>query len=143
MQSLAAWAGASQQGRPEHRTLTESEVHALCQGGLVDVGAHTVSHPVLSKLSDVEQEAEIVNSKSELERIVGRPILGLAYPFGTRADYSKTTTRLTSDAGFAYACSNFPETVHWQSDCYQLPRFLVRDWSADEFSHHLEEWFAA
>src|SRR5262249_24843168 len=47
---LVAWAGAGRLARPTHRRLSPDELLILAQGSLVEVGAHTVTHPVLSGL---------------------------------------------------------------------------------------------
>jgi peptidoglycan/xylan/chitin deacetylase (PgdA/CDA1 family) len=138
---LLAWAGLQAEGRPDHRALTSDELQALARGGLVEIGAHTVTHPVLSALPIQAQREEIVAGKRRLEEVVGQPVTSFSYPFGGRPHYSADTIRLVKEAGFDCACSNFPGHVQWKTDPYQLPRFLVRDWDGDEFARRLEGWF--
>lgn len=141
---LAEWAGVQAQGRPENRPLNEVELRALAgEGSLVEVGAHTMTHPVLSSLSPSAQQSEIADSKQRLEDIVGQQIVSFSYPFGGRDDYTAETVKFVRDAGFACSCSNFPGVVNRGSDRYQLPRFLVRDWDGDEFARRLRGWLAA
>lgn len=142
LEQLVAWAGLDANGRPDYRALTGDEVRVLVQDGLVEIGAHTVSHPVLSALPIEAQGAEIANSKWRLEGILGRPVTSFSYPFGGQGDYTTDTVKLVRDAGFDCACSNFPGLVRFDSDPYQLPRFLVRDWDGEEFARRLEGWFA-
>jgi peptidoglycan/xylan/chitin deacetylase (PgdA/CDA1 family) len=142
LEQLAAWAGLAVEGRPAYRALTSDEVKALAQDGLVEVGAHTMTHPVLSNLPGEAQQAEIVSSKRRLEELLGQPVTSFSYPYGTQSDYTTDTVRLVREAGFDCACSNFPGLVTFASDPYQLPRFLVRDWDGGEFARRLEGWFA-
>ncbi|HET8721101.1 MAG TPA: polysaccharide deacetylase family protein, partial [Nitrospira sp.] len=83
----------------------------------------------------------ITASKDCLEALTGRPVTTFAYPYGTRADYTNDTARLVKEAGFALACSNYPEAVSGTSDVYQLPRFVVRDWSEERFASTLATWW--
>ena len=91
LDQLRALACADRTARPTHRPLSELEVCELAQGGLVEIGAHTVTHPVLARLPLPEQEAEIRQSKACLEKILGRPVTSFAYPYGWRSDYTPAT----------------------------------------------------
>ena len=138
---IAAWAGLGAEARPTHRTLTHDEVQTLGQGGLIEVAAHSMTHPVLSNLSIEEQQGEIITSKQRLQEILGQSVSSFSYPYGTQADYTSDTITLVKDAGFDCACSNFPGQVQSGTDLYELPRLLVRDWDGDEFAKQLRAWF--
>ena len=125
--------------RPAHRMMSEGEVRELASDGLIDVGAHTITHPVLSLRSTADQHREIVDSKKALERILDREVTTFSYPYGTRRDYTGETVELTRTAGFTCACSNFNEPIGRQTDLFQLPRVLVRDWDGETFLRHIEE----
>ena len=146
---LSEWAGAAKSGRPTHRALDAGALGQLAAGGLIEIGAHTVTHPVLSACpatggsnDTASASAEIRNSKAELESIVGRPVTSFSYPYGTRADYTAETVDLLRGAGFACACSNFFGPVRPDTDRYQLPRVIVRDWDGAEFARRLERWWS-
>ena len=121
--------------------LTKEDLRRLVEGPWVEVGAHTASHQVLANLSLAEQRAEIASSKQCLEAIVSRPVRTFAYPYGTKTDYSRDTATLVEEEGFALACSNYPETVTSASDVYQLPRFVVRNWTKERFASVLDAWW--
>jgi peptidoglycan/xylan/chitin deacetylase (PgdA/CDA1 family) len=122
------------------RPLSSAEVIELDKGGLVEVGSHTVTHPVLSSLSSETQSSEIEHSKTDLEEMLGRPVTSFAYPYGTRSDYSQETVAAIRRAGYHRACSNFAGFVGPDTDRFQLPRFVVRDWDGDEFNRRLGDW---
>jgi peptidoglycan/xylan/chitin deacetylase (PgdA/CDA1 family) len=142
MQQLAAWAGTDRAVRETHRPMRPEEVARLHEGGLIDVGAHTVTHPVLSAHSQDAQRREIETAKQQLEGILNRRVSAFAYPFGARGDYSANTVEIVRTAGFACACSNFPGWVRRGTNAHELPRYLVRNWNGDEFARNLESWYA-
>ncbi len=128
-------------GRTTHRTLSREEVFALGQGELVEVGAHTVTHPTLSALPATLQRDEIQESRALLEGALDRPVISFSYPHGGRADYTAETIEIVREAGFACACSNFAGVVGQSSDRFQLPRVQVQDWNGEEFVRRLSRWF--
>lgn len=138
LDELLAWAGAELVSRPTHRSLTLEEIFTLKQGELIEVGAHTVTHPLLSALPATLQRNEIQQSKADLEEIVGHQVSSFAYPYG---DYTNETVALVREAGFARACSTIADGVRRRSDCFQLPRVVVEDWDGEEFTRRLENWF--
>ncbi|NPU85316.1 MAG: polysaccharide deacetylase family protein [Syntrophaceae bacterium] len=135
------WAGAEPICRPTHGILSEKEIKRLSESRLAEIGSHTMSHPVLSKLNLDMQRVDIGENKAQLEKIIGRPVNSFSYPFGTETDYTDDTVSLVRQAGFQCACSNFPGVVSRDSDSFQLPRCLIRNWSDEEFEHRLEEFF--
>jgi peptidoglycan/xylan/chitin deacetylase (PgdA/CDA1 family) len=140
LQDLAEWANVPRRVRDTHRTMRANEIVQLNADGLVEIGAHTVTHPVLSLQSLEIQRWEIENSKEKLETILDRPVTTFAYPFGTRGDYNSETVMAVQRAGFSCACSNFPGWVVPGVSPYELPRYLVRDWGGNDFSRQLAEW---
>jgi peptidoglycan/xylan/chitin deacetylase (PgdA/CDA1 family) len=123
----------------DHRPLSADEVLKLAEGNLIEIGAHTMTHPVLSNLAIAEQRTEIFKSKTFLEKILQRPISSFAYPYGARSDYTRDTVSIIEEAGFDCACSNFPGFVRKGADIYELPRVLVRDWDGREFIRRLKK----
>ena len=90
---IARWAGHRRGVRDTHRTLNDSELHELVEGGCIDVGAHTVTHPLLAALTPSAQGVEIRESKRMLEAVIERPVSTFSYPYGTRRDYTSDTVR--------------------------------------------------
>lgn len=138
---LRAWAGAGPSSRPDRRTVSLEELVALSEGGLVEIGAHTVTHPSLSALPGASQRYEIQESKARLEEMLSMPVSSFAYPYGQRSDYSAQTIDIVREAGFACSCSNFAGLVERSTDPFQLPRVFVQDWGGDRFAEELSGWF--
>jgi len=141
--ALRVWAGADAKGRVTHRSLLPAEVCELAEGDGVEVGAHTVTHPVLAALNAEAQRDEVVRSKARLEEILGRQVSSFSYPYGTHADYGPETVDAVKDAGFAYACSNFAGFAGAGTSRFELPRLLIRDWNGDVLARRLREAFDA
>jgi peptidoglycan/xylan/chitin deacetylase (PgdA/CDA1 family) len=72
------------------RMLSWEQVRELQAGG-VEIGAHTVNHPILSAIPAAEQRHEIGESKRMIEERLHAPVTLFAYPNGTRADFDDTT----------------------------------------------------
>src|SRR6266481_6419459 len=90
--------------RPKRAMLTWNEVDAL-RGLGFSVGAHTVTHPILSRVTPERAREEIHGSKDAIERALGVTVGAFAYPNGGPEDYTPTTVRLVQECGFRCAVS--------------------------------------
>jgi peptidoglycan/xylan/chitin deacetylase (PgdA/CDA1 family) len=134
---VAEWSGVQVVCRPSHRTLTPAEAHDLGRDDLVEIGAHTRTHPSLITLDKSTQRYEIEQSKTDLETLFQREIGGFSYPHG---EYTSETAQLVHNAGFAYGCTVHGAVVGSSPDLLQLPRYEVQDWGGDEFKARLQQW---
>jgi peptidoglycan/xylan/chitin deacetylase (PgdA/CDA1 family) len=82
--------------------LSWDDVRALPRLG-VSIGAHTVTHPILSRLTPDRARVEIEESRRMVELGCGRAPRAFAYPNGGPEDYTETTARIVQDAGFSCA----------------------------------------
>jgi peptidoglycan/xylan/chitin deacetylase (PgdA/CDA1 family) len=137
---LISWSGRDAAPRSTHRSLSRDELCALAQGGLVEIGCHTVTHPALSTIAPSSQEREIRESKACLEEVLGHSVTSFAYPYGRSCDYTEWTVSLVREAGFSCACSTSATLVRSQVDCFKLPRFHVPDCNGEELDKHLMTW---
>jgi peptidoglycan/xylan/chitin deacetylase (PgdA/CDA1 family) len=133
--------GATYTGRSQHRALTEGEVRDLAAGELIEIGAHTLTHPILAHLGPEQQQQEIGGSKSRLEALTGKTITSFAYPYGKKNHYNRHSVNTVRTNGFACACSNFGGLVTRSSNRFQLPRFQPMDWDGDRFADVVEGWY--
>ena len=104
------------------------------------LGFHTINHFNLSKLSYDNQKKEIEIGKKSLDARVGKNVEIFAYPFGNKIHYNNDTLKIVKK-NFKYAFSNFEGLVHKDSNIYELPRFLVRDWDIDKFILKFKSFF--
>lgn len=138
LDDLLGWSGIQHQRRLTHRSVSAQEVHTLQQNSLIEIGAHTVNHPFLSTMSVIQQQYEMLESKTRLEEIIQRPVNNFAYPHG---DYTTQTTALARQIGFGAACSTISNKIRRNIDCFELPRMEVKDWDGEEFERQLSRWF--
>jgi peptidoglycan/xylan/chitin deacetylase (PgdA/CDA1 family) len=116
------------------RPMTISEIGRLTRSGLVDLGAHSVSHRPLPALPAALRFAEISRSREHCEYWTGTLPHAFAYPYGeVDADSVSDVAR----AGFRLACSTEEDLVWEKPDLFTLPRFTVLDWDAARFSREL------
>jgi len=104
------------------RMLSWSQIAELASAG-VEIGAHSHGHPELDQLSGRSLQHELERSKELLEDRLGRPVPGLAYPFG----YSSAAVRaVAAGTGYEYACAVANTMVRPHPDRMALPRLTVR-----------------
>lgn len=139
---LWRWKGKKSYAADEHMTLSDRHLRMLAMSDIITIGAHTVSHPSLARLSFEEQEKEIISSIKEIERITNRKIDIFSYPFGRwKNDYNEETLQICRTAGIKKAASTNPGV--WKKNCnsLQIPRNCVRNWNLFEFEAKIEEYW--
>ncbi|MGD1005369.1 MAG: polysaccharide deacetylase family protein [Methanoregulaceae archaeon] len=70
--------------------MNSNEIKDMVNAGM-EFGIHTHTHPCLRKLTEDSQRREIEQSKRYLERITGKPVSSIAYPYGK---YNPTTIKI-------------------------------------------------
>ena len=134
---------ASRVGLPEHSDLmmTRDQVRELHRAG-IEIGAHTITHPILTALGAEEARREISASKSELEAIIGAPVTTFAYPNGKPgADYAGAHVSMVSEAGFEAAFSTAWGSADIGSDVLQMPRIAPWGKSPSRYALQIAESF--
>jgi peptidoglycan/xylan/chitin deacetylase (PgdA/CDA1 family) len=90
--------------------MSRSEILEWLEAGL-EIGAHTVNHPNLSRIPPAEARREIFDSKKILEDLTGRAIVHFCYPHG---GWTPQVRDFVEEAGFETATTcdvgcNFPD----------------------------------
>jgi peptidoglycan/xylan/chitin deacetylase (PgdA/CDA1 family) len=109
--------------------LTSDEVVALARAG-VEIGAHSVSHRNMSRLSPTDVAAEMSGSRARLQALCGQPVDGFAYPAGY---VTPAVTAAARDAGFSYAVGTRSEINIHPLPLYELDRIGMPDVSTADF----------
>ena len=84
-----------------------SDARELSKNG-VELGAHTVSHPILTRISLDEVSGELLQSKQHVEAEIGKPVLSFAYPNGQSSDFNNEIIDRVHQAGFEIAFTLLP-----------------------------------
>jgi peptidoglycan/xylan/chitin deacetylase (PgdA/CDA1 family) len=94
----------------------------------MEIGAHTVTHPILTRLGAAAARDEIERGKATLEAIADAPVELFAYPNGVPGqDYAAAHVVMARECGFKAAVSTAWGAASARSDRYQLPRFTPWD----------------
>lgn len=108
---------------PNDLMLTSAQLRELHAQG-IEIGAHTVSHPILSSIRKQEAIREITECRSQLSKIIDSEIYGFAYPNGKPGnDYDLSHVDMVAKSGFTYAVTTARGACSEKTDRYQLPRF--------------------
>ena len=132
MQRINAWSGIRSDARHGYRPMNAQELVETIAGGLIEIGAHTVSHPLLPVHSRDIQRHEILNGKLQLERMLGIPIDTFAYPYG---EYDQASLDIVQEAEFLCACTTVENMCTVGTSIYELPRVGIRNWDGQAFAN--------
>ena len=108
----------------------------------ISFGAHTMSHPSVSRLNSQGLERELRESKRLLERGLGAPIEDFAYPFGKPEDRSLAAEEFLANCGYSSAVTTSEGfNIHGTSR-FQLRRLSISDdWSLVDFAFNISRMF--
>ena len=131
----------AQRRHPDHwgglPLLDAATLVELDRAGL-EIGAHSVTHPQLDCISPGDAAAQVRNSKSALEALLGHSVDSFAYPFG---HFDGSVRQAVVDAGFTSACGVKNRLSHVDDDRFALARLTVRsDWDTQQLDRVLDGW---
>ena len=92
---------------PQFKALNWSQVREIADAGF-EIGSHSVSHPVMTSLDDESLRFELVQSKMQIERQIGRQVTSFCYPNGQPFDFDERVKTMVSEAGYRCALAAFP-----------------------------------
>lgn len=120
--------------------LTPEMVFNLSKNG-IEIGGHTITHPILMKVSDEDAQFEIVENKRILEEIIGKPLCLFAYPNGKiNVDFDQRHVQMVKAAGYKAAFTTAVGAASQTSDFFQIPRSRPWDITPLFFSIRLLYW---
>ncbi len=122
-----AMAALVAQELPRDLMLTTAQLRALHAAGM-EIGAHTVNHPILARTTPQEAEYEIVQSRRRLQELLDDPIATFAYPNGRPGtDYATAHVAMVRNAGFDGAVSTAWGAARRGMNRFQLARIAPWD----------------
>jgi len=120
--------------------LSWSEIREMQRGG-VDFGAHTLTHPDLTRLPFERVQTEICDSKAVIENALSIPVDTFAYPFGRYDERCREVVR----ENFTLGCSDELGVIRAGSDPYALERvdasYLRKDQLFGLLLTHMFPWY--
>lgn len=120
---------------PDDLMMTSAQVRQLHLAGM-EIGGHTVHHPILARMDADGARREISAGKAALETIIDAPVRLFAYPNGKPGqDYLAEHAQMVREAGFEAAVSTSWGAARPGGDLFQLPRFTP--WDQGEFRYLL------
>lgn len=122
---------------PDDLMMTAGDVRSLAAAGM-EIGCHTESHPILTRITDELVREEIVRSRTYLEGLANKRVRYFAYPNGVPGDdYAPRHVDIVKECGFEAAFSTEWGGARSSCDMFQLPRFTPWDKSAAGFALRL------
>lgn len=112
---------------PDDLMMSSSQVLGLSEHGM-EIGGHTLNHPILSRLDSIQAETEILAGRKKLEEIIGKRVGVFAYPNGRPGtDYQREHVDMLKKIGFDCGVSTSWGCATSLSDIMQLPRIAPWD----------------
>lgn len=111
-------------GAKEPQNMTIPQILQIDKEGLVEIGAHTMYHPLLSRESDLRSKEEIQFSISQLEEILQHPILTFAYPNGRPiVDWDVREIEYLKETSVKLAFSTYHHNFSLSDNVFAIPRY--------------------
>ena len=137
------WCGNPPGEAANARFLTSAELVDLASSRWIEIGAHSVTHPVLAELDLSRQRHEIAAGKQVLEMLTGKPVRSFAYPYGKKNHFNVDTINAVQSAGFHCGCANYGRLVTRKTSRWALPRYQVLNLPANSFANEITLWYKA
>ena len=121
----------------EELMMRDHHVREMLSAGM-EIGAHTVDHPILATCDAREAREQIVGSRDYLRDLLRVPIALFAYPNGKpHVDYLPEHARMVKELGFSAAASTAAGATRSYDDAFELKRFTPWDQSRARFGVRL------
>jgi peptidoglycan/xylan/chitin deacetylase (PgdA/CDA1 family) len=104
---------------PRKRLLGKEGIQVAAAAQGIEIGSHGLTHVDLTKADDKTLRTEVTDSRALLSDLIGAPVRGFCYPYGTVDQRAADAVR---DAGYAYACAVDPGLLNGP---YALPRVHI------------------
>ncbi len=116
--------------------LTVSQVIEMVNAGH-EIGAHSVTHPVLSRLNQGRVREEIEDALQAMSTL-GIKVKSFAYPFGTEDDIGSVAPLILEENGIAIGVTTEEKTVSLNDNPRLLPRKVISTQTLGQIALRLE-----
>lgn len=103
------------------RLLNQQELRQL-KAAEIEIGSHTVNHARLTQIDDDQLIAELADSKSALQDVLGSEVTSFAYPYG---EFDARAVAAVRNAGYRAACTTQSGWALRDGDPYQMRRLTI------------------
>jgi len=93
----------------DSRPMTWEQVRKMAAHG-IEIGSHTVTHPILANVDDATLTFELCESKRAIERQINRPVSAISYPVGGKSAADDRVFAAVRDAGYRFEATYLPGT---------------------------------
>jgi peptidoglycan/xylan/chitin deacetylase (PgdA/CDA1 family) len=126
------WTACDSPILPNDLMMSTHQLRALHAAGM-EIGGHTVNHPILATLSDADARREIQQCRQTLQGLIGASVDTFAYPNGRpTADYERRHVDMVAEAGFTGAVTTAAGVAGAESNHFELPRYTP--WNRTELA---------
>jgi peptidoglycan/xylan/chitin deacetylase (PgdA/CDA1 family) len=108
-----------------YRMLNKDAIEEMVASELIEFGAHTHQHTILSRLSATERFAEIRRSIAAIRELTGRPCEYFAYPNGRKGDYDWDSIEYLKACGIQVAVTTTGGPNNRLTPAMELRRYGV------------------
>ncbi len=126
---------------PAHRGsdlyLRWDQVHEMAADG-IEFGNHTRSHENLARLSEREQQCEIVTARDIIAEMLPGSMIPFAYPFGGMRHFTNLTARIVRESGHSCALLGTGRINSHDTPVYALDRIKVEEEPLSQFAARIE-----
>jgi len=116
--------------------LSQSDLKMMADSGLISIQSHTATHPYLTQIKNYGYELK--ESKDKIQRITGKPVIALAYPYGIFNDKVVAETKKY----YLFGLTTTPELFSKKGikdELYLLPRIYIKySTTLDDFAKIVE-----
>jgi peptidoglycan/xylan/chitin deacetylase (PgdA/CDA1 family) len=117
----------------DSRPLDWAQVAEMASSGVIEIGSHSNSHAILSRLDPASLATELRMSRERIRQAVGEDCTAIAYPDGGPDSYTDDVVRAVQDAGYRFACTNMGGENHLRHvHAYELRRSPVERYTTRE-----------
>ena len=122
--------------------LTWEQIREMSADPLIEIGAHTINHHVLSKLTDFAVQKEMEGSRDKIESEINQKVEHFSYPFGTRKEVGQREFRIAKKCGFKTSTTTTIANIFKEHKdlLEQLPRIPVNQKRDNGKINYLNLW---
>jgi len=117
----------------EYTSMSWSQIIDMLNSGIISIGSHTHTHPILSRISNTNVIEELTISKDIIEDKISTFVSHFAFPNGQINDLPSNHDSLLIQTGYKSGSSTIWSCNNLSSDLYNLKRIMIS--STDVLSH--------